>query len=40
MFYGRPDLMRIESEEGRGTAVYLRYPRGKEASDVSNPDRR
>ena len=40
MFYGRPDLMRIESEEGRGTAVHLSYPRGKEASDVSNPDRR
>lgn len=38
MFYGQPDLMRIESEEGRGTSVYLRYPTGKEASDVSDPD--
>lgn len=38
MFYGQPDLMRIESEEGRGTCVYLRYPLGKEASDVPDPD--
>lgn len=38
VFYGQPDLMRIESEEGRGASVYLKYPMGKEASDGSDPD--
>ena len=38
VFYGQPDLMRIESEEGRGASVFLKYAMGKEASAGSDPD--
>lgn len=38
MFYGRPDLMRVESVEGEGTSVYLKYLMGEEDFHVPNPD--
>ncbi|CAN7178420.1 sensor histidine kinase [Paenibacillus sp. LjRoot56] len=41
LFYGKKDLVRIESDPGRGTKVVLRLPaEGKEVGDVSLTDRR
>lgn len=39
VFYGRSDLMRIESQEGQGTSVYLKYLVREGEPDVSSPDR-
>ncbi|KRE97688.1 hypothetical protein ASG89_29220 [Paenibacillus sp. Soil766] len=41
LFYGQKDLVRIQSDPGRGTKVFLRLPaEGKEVGDVSLTDRR
>ena len=39
IFYGRPGLLRIESREGEGTRVYLKYLIQEEWKDVSGTDR-
>lgn len=41
LFYGKKDLVHIQSDPGRGTTVVLRLPaEGKEDGDVSPTDRR
>lgn len=40
LFYGRRDLVEIDSKPGRGTTVIMRIPcTGKEGGDVSDTDR-
>lgn len=39
IFYGQPNLLRMESQEGRGTSVYLRYLMQGGIEHVSGPDR-